>query len=302
LRLFAYARREALEVMRDPVRLTFALLGIGASGAHPGLRHRWTWKISNSPCSTATSHRKAAPTLENMAGSRYFLEQPALTGSANSIAACGRRTERGAGNPARFRPRRCAARHGRDRRLGRRRHAFPRRNDARLRAGAARGLPAACVHAAAGLSSQPPARLDTRYRYNQEFRSVYAMVPAVIPLLLTFIPAILMAVGVVREKELGSDHSTCYTTPVTRLEFLLGKQLPYIVVSMISFYGLVALAIFVFEVPLQGQPVHAELGGAHLRHRNHRTRPAHVVLRATQIAALAGTAIVTMLRRSSFSG
>ncbi|MCV5901033.1 ABC transporter permease subunit, partial [Escherichia coli] len=83
------------------------------------------------------------------------------------------------------------------------------------------------------------------------FRSVYAMVPAVIPLLLTFIPAILMAVGVVREKELGSI-TNLYATPVTRLEFLLGNQLPYIAVSMASFYGLVLLAIFVFEVPLKG--------------------------------------------------
>ena len=41
------------------------------------------------------------------------------------------------------------------------------------------------------------------------------------------IPAILMALGVVREKELGSI-TNLYVTPVTRLEFLLGKQLPYI--------------------------------------------------------------------------
>ena len=53
------------------------------------------------------------------------------------------------------------------------------------------------------------------------------MVPAVIPMLLIFIPAILMALGVVREKELGSI-TNLYVTPVTRLEFLLGKQLPYI--------------------------------------------------------------------------
>ena len=52
------------------------------------------------------------------------------------------------------------------------------------------------------------------------------MVPAIIALLLILIPAMLMALGVVREKELGSI-TNLYVTPVTRLEFLLGKQLPY---------------------------------------------------------------------------
>jgi ribosome-dependent ATPase len=48
------------------------------------------------------------------------------------------------------------------------------------------------------------------------------MVPAVIPMLLIFVPAILTALGVVREKEFGSILNL-YTTPVTKLEFLLGK-------------------------------------------------------------------------------
>ena len=77
------------------------------------------------------------------------------------------------------------------------------------------------------------------------------MVPAVIPMLLIFIPAILMAVGVVREKELGSI-TNLYVTPVTRLEFLLGKPLPYIVLSMASFVAPVLFAVLVFGGPLQG--------------------------------------------------
>ena len=79
------------------------------------------------------------------------------------------------------------------------------------------------------------ADIEVRYRYNQDFKSIYAMVPAIIPILLVFIPTILMALGVVREKELGSI-TNLYATPVTRLEFLSGKQLPYIGVSMINFF------------------------------------------------------------------
>jgi ribosome-dependent ATPase len=65
-------------------------------------------------------------------------------------------------------------------------------------------------------------------------KSLPAMVPAVIPLLLMMIPAMLTALAVVREKELGSILNL-YVTPVTRTEFLLGKQLPYVVLGMLNF-------------------------------------------------------------------
>jgi len=76
------------------------------------------------------------------------------------------------------------------------------------------------------------------------------MVPGVIAILLIFFPAILMAVGVVREKELGSI-TNLYATPVTRLEFLFGKQMPYVGIGMLNFFTLVAMAVFVFQVPLK---------------------------------------------------
>ena len=140
-----------------------------------------------------------------------------------------------------------------------------------------------------------------RYRYNQDFRSVFAMVPAVIPLLLTFIPAILMAVGVVREKELGSI-TNLYATPVTRLEFLIGKQLPYIAVSMVSFYGLVLLAVFVFEVPLKGSLLSLSLGALIFVTATTGLGLLMSSFARTQIAALAATAVVTMLATVTFSG
>ena len=77
------------------------------------------------------------------------------------------------------------------------------------------------------------------------------MVPAVIPLLLMLIPAMLDRARVVREKELGSIINL-YVTPVTRLEFLLGKQLPYVVLAMVNFLLLTLLAVTVFGVPLKG--------------------------------------------------
>lgn len=70
-------------------------------------------------------------------------------------------------------------------------------------------------------------------------------------MLLALIPAILMALAVVREKELGSIINL-YVTPVTRLEFLIGKQLPYIGLATANFAVMFLMALFVFQVPLRG--------------------------------------------------
>jgi ribosome-dependent ATPase len=145
------------------------------------------------------------------------------------------------------------------------------------------------------------AELEFRYRYNQDFASIQAMVPAVIPLLLIFIPSIMMALGVVREKELGSI-TNLYVTPVTRLEFLLGKQLPYIALSMISYFGLVALAVVVFKVPLKGSFATLTLGA--LLYVTATTGVGLLISAFThsQVAALAGTALGTLLPTVQFSG
>jgi ribosome-dependent ATPase len=58
--------------------------------------------------------------------------------------------------------------------------------------------------------------IETRYRYNPDVKSPPAIVPAVIPLLLLVIPAMLAALSVVREKELGSI-TNFYVTPTTRI-------------------------------------------------------------------------------------
>ena len=96
-----------------------------------------------------------------------------------------------------------------------------------------------------------PVKMQPRFRYNPTFDSVYAMVPSVPAMLLILIPATLMAVSVVREKELGSI-SNFYTTPTTRIEFLLGKQLPYLVIGLMNFAILTIIALLVFQIPIKG--------------------------------------------------
>src|SRR5205085_12516962 len=105
-----------------------------------------------------------------------------------------------------------------------------------------------------------PLTVNSRALYNQSFQSVYAMVPGDIMLLLVLIPSMLTALSVVREKELGSI-ANFYAAPATKMEFLLGKQLPYVAVAFVQFVTLVALAVFLFGVPIKGSILTLALGG-----------------------------------------
>jgi len=111
----------------------------------------------------------------------------------------------------------------------------------------------------------------------------------------------LSALGVVREKELGSILNF-YTTPVTRLEFLIGKQLPYIVLGMINFCLMVAAAVAIFEVPLKGSL--ATLTLAALLYITAATSMGLLISAFTnsQIAAIFGTSMATLIPAVQFSG
>jgi ribosome-dependent ATPase len=103
------------------------------------------------------------------------------------------------------------------------------------------------------------ADIQTRFRYNPDVKSLPAMVPAVIPMLLLMLPAMLTALAVVREKETGSIINL-YVTPVTRTEFMLGKQLPYVALAMLNFLLMTLLAVTVFGVPITGSFLTMALG------------------------------------------
>ena len=152
-----------------------------------------------------------------------------------------------------------------------------------------------------GDSAIAPADIEERFRYNQDFDSIYAMVPGTIAMLLALIPAILMALAVVREKELGSI-TNLYVTPVTRLEFLIGKQLPYIALSLANFAILMVIAEFVFKVPLKGSFPTLLLGVTLYVAATTGYGMLVSSFTQTQIAALFGTAILTVLPATQFSG
>jgi ribosome-dependent ATPase len=152
-----------------------------------------------------------------------------------------------------------------------------------------------------GQSIPVPVQIDLRYRYNPDVKSLVAMVPAVIPLLLLLIPAMLATLAVVREKDLGSIINF-YVTPTTRLEFLLGKQLLYVGLGFLNFLLLVALAVMLFQVPLKGDFLTAAAGA--FLYVGCSTGIGLVVstLTRTQVAALFATAVLTLVPAGNFCG
>jgi ribosome-dependent ATPase len=140
-----------------------------------------------------------------------------------------------------------------------------------------------------------------RFRYNPDVKSLLAMLPAVIPLLLLMIPAMLTALSVVREKELGSIINF-YVTPISRLEFLLGKQLPYVALAMSNYVLLVILALAIFRVPITGSILVMTLGAFFYTLSATAIGLLFSIFMRSQIAAMFATAIGTILPAVQFSG
>lgn len=302
-RLFSYSRREALELRRDPVRSTLALLGTvilmlimgyGISMDVENLRFAVLDRDQ-----TVSSQQWSL----NLAGSRYFVEQPPLT----SYDDLDRRMRAGEVAVAIEIP----PDFGRDIARGTPVQigvwvdgAMPSRAETvrgYVQAMHQNWLQQAMSLQPGGTGQTGLLNIETRYRYNPDVKSLPAIVPAVIPLLLMMIPSMLSALSVVREKELGSIINL-YVTPTTRSEFLLGKQLPYIVLGMLNFFLLCALSVFVFGVPHKGSFLTLTL--AALLYITIATGMGLLIstFMKSQIAAIFGTAIITLIPATQFSG
>lgn len=302
-RMYSYARRETLELQRDPIRGTLAVLGsvilmfVIGYGINMDVEDLTFAVLDRDDSSISRDY------VLDIAGSRYFIEKEPLRDYADmdkrmrdgriSLAieippGFGRSVLRGDAVEV------GAWIDG----------AMPQR--AETISGYVQGMHADWLSRKArqvygAAATQGTFSIETRYRYNPDIKSLVAMVPAVIPLLLMLIPAMLAALSVVREKELGSIINL-YVTPVTRLEFLFGKQLPYVVLGMLNFLLLVAFATVIFRVPFTGSFV------------TYATAALLYVIIATsigifmstfmssQIAAIFGTALLTLIPATQYSG
>ncbi len=304
-RLWAYARREVAELLRDPIRLAFAVFGpillmlafgYGISFDIENLQMA-AFDQDNTP--------QSRELLDGFSGSRYFSVQPPITSAQEAE----RRLRSGNTQivvevPSGF---------GRDLLRGARPEVEASVDGAMtFRGETAKNYVSSVVRQqgeeaerrlrpAGSPNAWSDSDIQTRFRYNQAFLSVNAMAPSVLMLMLCLIPAIMSAIAVVREKEIGSI-ANFRSTPITKFEFLLGKQLPYIGVAMLNFIILFLIAIFVFRVPPKGP--FPTLLLATLIYVVSTTGFGQLIssFTRTQVAAVFATAILSIVPAVNFSG
>jgi ribosome-dependent ATPase len=301
-RMWAFARREAIELARDRARLAFALLGpivllcITAYSV--------SFDVENIRF-TVLDHDQSHLSrefLQHFSGSHYFLETPSSQSYAEAAESLrSNKAQLVVDIPAEF---------GRDLEAGRRPEIglfidgavpFTAANVRAYTTGIVLEYVASITRSIPGASASLPISVEPRFIYNQEFRSIYAITPGVIMLTLILIPTMLTALGVVREKEIGSI-TNLYASPATIGEFLIGKQLPYVGLATLSYLSLVLLTILVLDVPLKGSFLALSLGALLFICAATALGLLISAFVRSQVAAIFGTAILCLIPSVNFSG
>jgi ribosome-dependent ATPase len=301
-RAASYTWREALELQRDPVRAVLALAGslilmiIMGYGISMDVENLTFAVLDRDQTALSRDY------ITNLAGSRYFVEHAPLA----SHDELDRRMRSGELSLAIEIPPDFAqdAQRGQAVQIGAWIDgAMPTRAESVLAYVQAmhQGWLVDQARHRLGQDVSSPLSVAVRFRYNPDVKSLPAMVPAVIPMLLLMLPAMLTALSVVREKELGSIINL-YVTPVTRAEFLLGKQLPYVALAMLNFVLMVLMSITVFDVPIKGSALTLMLGALLYCVISTGFGLFFSTFTRSQIAAMFFTSIATMLPAVQFSG
>lgn len=302
-RMLAFSYRETMEVLRDPVRLTFAfggslilllVIAYGLSSDVENLDYA-VLDQDRTPASRAY--------LQEYSSSRYFLESPELLNKDDlEMQLATRRIMMAIEIPPSF---------GRDLQRGRSPEVSvwidgAETSRASTIEGYVQGAHAKSIQRIARETTSPfvqseLATFELRFKYNPTFESIYAMGPTIPTMLLLLFPAILTAVSVAREKEIGTI-TNFYVTPTRRMEFLLGKQLPYIAIGMANFAILTIVVVFLLQVPMKGSMLTLTFGA--LLYVTATTGYGLLVsnLASSQVTAVLLAAILSMLPTMQFSG
>lgn len=300
-RTLVFAQREALELARDPLRVAFALLAPMFLLVIMGLGISFDIEKVRFAVLDRDQSMESRNLLDSFARSRYFeprvplsdareMDQRLLTGELRFALEI----------PPSF---------GRDLLQGRRPElsvwleggaTFPAEIARAYILGALQAYEAERrgPHGAERLAA---ISVEPRFRYNQAFRSVFAIAPGAIMLLLILMPAMLTAVGIVREKELGSITNV-YASPAGVGEFLVGKQLPYFALGMISYGLLLSEAIFLFGMVPKGSLIALTAGAGLYVFAATAFGLLVSAFVTTQVAAIFAAAISTAMTAAHYSG
>ena len=301
--IWTFARREAKELLRDKIRLFFAVFGplIIMASVSWGI----SFDVRNLKFAVYDRDQTAASRelVEYFDGSRYFLQQPPIQSEAEIDTVL---KSSGAilviDIPSGF---------GRDLARGLKPEVgFYVDGSMPFNATNIRGYIGSLITAytkdriaESGLpvSLQAPAGIEPRFMYNQDFDSINAIAPGVMMLVLMMIPAMMSAVGVVREREIGSI-ANFYASPAAVAQYLIGKQLPYIAVGMVNFAAMMLMIIYLFGVPLKGSFTGLAVGTLLMVSASTALGLLISCFVRSQLAAIFATAIITMIPAQTYSG
>ena len=301
--IWTFARREAKELLRDKIRLFFAVFGplIIMASVSWGI----SFDVRNLKFAVYDRDQTAASRelVEYFDGSRYFLQQPPIQSEAEIDTVL---KSSGAilviDIPSGF---------GRDLARGLKPEVgFYVDGSMPFNATNIRGYIGSLITAytkdriaESGLpvSLKAPAGIEPRFMYNQDFDSINAIAPGVMMLVLMMIPAMMSAVGVVREREIGSI-ANFYASPAAVAQYLIGKQLPYIAVGMVNFAAMMLMIIYLFGVPLKGSFVGLAVGTLLMVSASTALGLLISCFVRSQLAAIFATAIITMIPAQTYSG
>ena len=301
--IWTFARREAKELLRDKIRLFFAVFGplIIMASVSWGI----SFDVRNLKFAVYDRDQTAASRelVEYFDGSRYFLQQPPIQSEAEIDTVL---KSSGAilviDIPSGF---------GRDLARGLKPEVgFYVDGSMPFNATNIRGYIGSLITAytkdriaESGLpvSLKAPAGIEPRFMYNQDFDSINAIAPGVMMLVLMMIPAMMSAVGVVREREIGSI-ANFYASPAAVAQYLIGKQLPYIAVGMVNFAAMMLMIIYLFGVPLKGSFAGLAVGTLLMVFASTALGLLISCFVRSQLAAIFATAIITMIPAQTYSG
>ena len=301
--IWTFARREAKELLRDKIRLFFAVFGplIIMASVSWGI----SFDVRNLKFAVYDRDQTAASRelVEYFDGSRYFLQQPPIQSEAEIDTVL---KSSGAilviDIPSGF---------GRDLARGLKPEVgFYVDGSMPFNATNIRGYVGSLITAYtkdriadSGLpvSLKAPAGIEPRFMYNQDFDSINAIAPGVMMLVLMMIPAMMSAVGVVREREIGSI-ANFYASPAAVAQYLIGKQLPYIAVGMVNFAAMMLMIIYLFGVPLKGSFAGLAVGTLLMVSASTALGLLISCFVRSQLAAIFATAIITMIPAQTYSG
>ena len=257
--VFTFAVRETKELLRDKIRLFFAVMGPVIMLASVGWSVSYDvrdLKFSLLDRDQSVESRRLA---EYFRGSPYFVEVPPVQSQREAdTALVSQRAVVVIDIPPDF---------GRDLALNRQPEvAFYIDGAIPFNANTVSGYTAAMMERynrdvlkARGIEPPAPAAIEPRFLYNQDFKSLNGMVPNILVMVLVMIPAVMTALSVVREREIGSI-ANLYASPASVGQYLFGKQLPYLAMGAVNFAILSTMIVFWFGVPMKGSLLALLLG------------------------------------------